>query len=164
MVHDTHGHELLAVVAPVHHQRVGQALDDGTLGFAEAFHGVAAGGVGDVDGGADLDVISVFGGLDVSYCCWLGRRGGGTAGQKDGVMVLVDSRGVGDSRQADISDFDILVRPLIEELDGADLLRHFLGQDLVPAGILDLDFAVVRHGYGGRLCGIGGFESIGGEL
>ncbi len=61
VVHDAHGHQLLAVVAPVHHQRVGQALDDGALGLAEALHGVAAGGVGDVDGGADLDVISVFG-------------------------------------------------------------------------------------------------------
>ena len=56
---DAHGHELFAVVAPVHHQRVGQALDDGALGFAEAFHGVAAGGVGDVDGLAYLDVVAV---------------------------------------------------------------------------------------------------------
>ena len=72
MVHDAHGHQLLAVVAPVHHQAVGQALDDGALGFAEALHGVAARGVGDVDGGADLDVISV---LCVSCCCWrVGRR------------------------------------------------------------------------------------------
>lgn len=78
VVHDAHGHQLLPVVAPVHHQRVGQALDDGALGLAEALHGVAAGGVGDVDGGADLDVISVVGGLCVSCCfgeeeAWLVR-------------------------------------------------------------------------------------------
>lgn len=59
VVDDTDGHEFLAVVAAVHHQGVGQALDDGALGFAEALHGVAAGRVGDVYWGADLDVISV---------------------------------------------------------------------------------------------------------
>ena len=58
MSDDADGHEFLAVVAAVHHQRVGEALDDGALGFAEAFDGVAAGGVGNVDGSADLDVIS----------------------------------------------------------------------------------------------------------
>lgn len=42
-------------------------------------------------------------------------------------MVLVDGREAGNARQADVSDFDILVRPLVEELDGADLLRDLLG-------------------------------------
>ena len=60
---DADGHELLAVVAAVHHERVGEALDDGTLGFAEALHGVSAGGVGGVDGCADLDVVAVESGL-----------------------------------------------------------------------------------------------------
>lgn len=57
--HDAHGHELLAVVAAVHHEGVGEALDDGALGLAEPLDGVAAGGVGDVDGSADLDVVAV---------------------------------------------------------------------------------------------------------
>lgn len=65
-------------------------------------------------------------------------------------MGLLDARGEGDSRQADVSDFDILVGPLVEELDGADFLGDFLGEDLVPAGVLDLDFAVVGHGCGDR--------------
>lgn len=52
-------HELLAVVAAVHHQRVCESLDDRALCFSESFYSVAAGGVGDVDGGADLDVITV---------------------------------------------------------------------------------------------------------
>ena len=43
-------HQLLAVVAAVHHQRVGEALDNGTLRFSEPFTGVATRGVGDVDG------------------------------------------------------------------------------------------------------------------
>lgn len=58
MIHNAHSHEFLAIVAPIHHQGVGQALDDGALGFAKALHGVTACRVGDVDGGADLDVIS----------------------------------------------------------------------------------------------------------
>lgn len=58
MIHDADGHEFLAVVTPVHHQGVGEALDDGAIGFSETFDCVAACGVGDVDWGADLDVIS----------------------------------------------------------------------------------------------------------
>ncbi|KAK0740413.1 hypothetical protein B0T18DRAFT_331830 [Schizothecium vesticola] len=56
---DANGHELLAVVAAVHHQRVGEALNDGAVGLAETLGGIAAGGVGDVDGGANLDVVAV---------------------------------------------------------------------------------------------------------
>ena len=65
---DADGHELFAVVASVHHQRVGQALDDGTLCLSEALHGVAAGGVGDVDWLSDLDVVAVH---IVSSACTL---------------------------------------------------------------------------------------------
>jgi len=56
---DADGHELLAVVAAVHHQGVGEALNDGALGLAEPLDGIPAGAVWDVDGLADLDVISV---------------------------------------------------------------------------------------------------------
>lgn len=52
-------HELLAVVPPVHHQRICEAFDDGALGFAEPLHGVAASGVRDVDWRSDLDVVAV---------------------------------------------------------------------------------------------------------
>jgi hypothetical protein len=51
--------ELLSVVAAVHHDRVGQTLDDGALSLAETLGGIAASGVGDVDRGADLDVVAV---------------------------------------------------------------------------------------------------------
>ena len=57
---DADGHELLAVVATVHHQGICEALDDRTLGFTEALDCVTAGRVGDVDGGADLDVVAVW--------------------------------------------------------------------------------------------------------
>ena len=52
-------HQLLAVVAAVHHQGVGQALNDGAVSLAEALDGEAAGGVRDVDRRADLDVVPV---------------------------------------------------------------------------------------------------------
>lgn len=59
MSNDADGHELLAVVAAIHHEGIREALDDGTLGFAETLDGVAASGVGDVDWSADLDVIAM---------------------------------------------------------------------------------------------------------
>ena len=70
MSNDTDSHQLLAIVAAVHHQRVGEALDDGALGFAEALAGVAASGVRDVDGGADLDVIAGGEEVAVSSVLW----------------------------------------------------------------------------------------------
>lgn len=51
-------HQLLSVVAAVHHQRVGQALNDGAVGLAEALDGISASGVRQVNGGADLDVVA----------------------------------------------------------------------------------------------------------
>ena len=59
MRNDANGHELLSVVAAVHHERVGETLDDRALCFPETLGGVATGGVRCVDGGADLDVIAV---------------------------------------------------------------------------------------------------------
>lgn len=59
MSNDADSHELLAVVAAIHHERIGEALDDGAVGLSEALDGIAASGVGDVDGGADLDVVAV---------------------------------------------------------------------------------------------------------
>jgi hypothetical protein len=62
---DAHSHELLSVVAAVHHERVGEALDDGALRLAETLDGITTGAVGDVDGLADLDVVAVAS----SACC-----------------------------------------------------------------------------------------------
>ena len=56
---DADGHKLLAVVAAVHHEGIGETLNDGAVGLAKAFDGIAAGRVRDVDGGADLDVVTV---------------------------------------------------------------------------------------------------------
>jgi len=103
---DAYSHELLSVVATVHHEGVGEAFDDRALGFSESLDSITTGGVRDVDGGADLNVIG----------------------------------------QGDISDLDILITPLIEQLDAANLGRDFLGENLVTAaGALNLDLTVVRH-------------------
>jgi hypothetical protein len=51
--------ELLAVVAAVHHEGVGQSLDDGAVGLAESLDSEATSGVGDVDGVAEGDVVTV---------------------------------------------------------------------------------------------------------
>lgn len=52
------GHNLLTVVATVHHQGVGQTLNDGALGLAETLGGITTSSVGGVDRGADLDVVA----------------------------------------------------------------------------------------------------------
>ena len=59
MSNDADSHELFAVVPAVHHERVGETLDDGAVGLPEALDGISACGVRDVDGGADLYVIAV---------------------------------------------------------------------------------------------------------
>ena len=41
VLHNPHGHQLLAIVPPVHHQRVDQALNDRALGFAEPLGSVS---------------------------------------------------------------------------------------------------------------------------
>ncbi len=60
MGNDADGLELLAVVAAVHHERVGETLNDGAVGLAESLDSISAGGVRDVDRGTDLDVIAVY--------------------------------------------------------------------------------------------------------
>ena len=61
MCDDPDSHQLLAVVAAVHHERVGEALNDRALCLAESLDSIATGGVGDVDRSADLDVVAVVG-------------------------------------------------------------------------------------------------------
>ena len=48
-------------------------------------------------------------------------------------------------RQGDITDLDVLVGPLVEQLDAANLGHDVLGQSLVAGDGLDLDLSVVRH-------------------
>ena len=59
MSDDADSHKLLAVVATIHHEGVGEALDDGAIGLAKALDGITTGGVRDVNGGANLDVVAV---------------------------------------------------------------------------------------------------------
>lgn len=50
MLYDPDGHQLLAVVATVHHQGVDQPLDDGALSLAEALGGIPSTAVGKILG------------------------------------------------------------------------------------------------------------------
>jgi len=59
VIDDTDSHELLSVVAAVHHQGVGETLDDGALGLAETLDGITASGVGEVGVLVDLDVVTI---------------------------------------------------------------------------------------------------------
>jgi hypothetical protein len=55
---NANSHHLLAVVAAVHHERVGETLNDGAVGLAEALGSITTGRVRDVDGGTDLNVVA----------------------------------------------------------------------------------------------------------
>ncbi len=57
--HNSDGHQLLAVVAAVHHQGVGQSLDDRALSLSESLRGISTGGVRQIHGRSDLDVVAV---------------------------------------------------------------------------------------------------------
>ncbi len=47
-------------------------------------------------------------------------------------------------REGDVPDLDIIVAPLVEQLDAADLVGDLLREDGIAGWALDLDFAV-RH-------------------
>ena len=76
---DAHSHELLAVVAAVHHERVHEALGDGALRLAETLLRVAARGVGNVHRvlGLHADVVLKRDVVD------LRRKGEGGSRQRD---------------------------------------------------------------------------------
>lgn len=59
MSNNSDGHDLLSVVSAVHHERVGETLNDGALGFPESLSSISASGVRDVDRLSDLDVIAI---------------------------------------------------------------------------------------------------------
>jgi hypothetical protein len=145
-------HELLSVVAAVHHEGVGETLDDGALCLAETLLGEAAGGVRQVDGLTDLDVVAVWSHRQPLRSCiavpvplplvYLQYRIPNPT--TDHIHLFPIALSGSHSRQGDIPDLDILVAPLVEELGGANLLGDILGQHRVALGRLDLDFAV-RH-------------------
>ena len=54
---------------------------------------------------------------------------------------------MGAVRERNVADLDVLVAPLVEELDAADLVGDLLGEHGVARWALDLDFSV-RHDCG----------------
>ena len=68
MGNNADSHELLSVVATVHHQRVGQTLDDRAVGLAESLDGISASSMGNIDGVSDGDVVTM---VDVNNLVFL---------------------------------------------------------------------------------------------
>ena len=56
---NANSHELLAVVATIHHEGICEALDDRAVGLTEALDGITTSGVRDVDWRAYLDVVAM---------------------------------------------------------------------------------------------------------
>ena len=135
MCDNSNGHQLLSVVSAVHHERVGQTLNDGALCLSETLDGVATGGVREVDGLADLNVIAV---VRFQLANVLANH----SAMRDKIRSILWVFGA-TVRQRDIPNLDILVAPLVEQLDAANLARDILWQDLVGLLALDLDFAGV---------------------
>lgn len=48
MLDDAHGHEFLAIVAPMHHHGVGETLHNRALGFAKALSSITSGTMGQI--------------------------------------------------------------------------------------------------------------------
>ena len=60
---NAHGHDLLAVVASVHHKGAGEALHDGALSLAETFDLIAASRVRE-----ELCILLLDGNVILKYC------------------------------------------------------------------------------------------------
>lgn len=61
---------------------------------------------------------------------------------------------IGSLRQRDVADLDVLIAPLVEQLDAANLVGDLLGKNLVARGLnLDFDFGV-RHVGDDLTCGV----------
>ena len=176
-------HNLLSVVATVHHQGVGQTLNDWAVCLSESLLGISAGGVGDVDWGTDLDVIAiskvVLAIVLVAICtptlnrCFHQHSSINSANCPaifHSIQIHLfhyalspefprpryrpstspsNRTGWCSLRQRDISDLDILITPLVEELNASNLIGNILWEDSVGLSrLLDLDrlrSLVVRH-------------------
>ena len=70
MFDDGHGHELLAVVPAMHHERVGEPLNNGTLGLPETLHSIPTSCVWQVNGALVFDCDVILQGEIVIYHSW----------------------------------------------------------------------------------------------
>lgn len=59
MCDDSDSHQLLSVIATVHHEGVGEAFDNWALRLSESLRRISTCAVGDIDWSADLDIIAV---------------------------------------------------------------------------------------------------------
>lgn len=155
MSNDADSHQLLSVVAAVHHQGVGKTLNDRALGLAEALGGISTSGVREVNGLSDLNVITAELKIQKSAKCALYHIASSTpkcpshlnSPQHAAIETKqrITSSSTAHVRQRNIPNLNILVAPLVEELDAADFRGNIFGQHREPGRAIDLDFPAVGH-------------------
>jgi len=163
VIDDADSHQLLSVVAAIHHQGVGETLNDRTLSLAEPLGGITTGGVRKVDRGPDLHIIAV----EPNPSAQLHLRLDSLPTKLFHAAITIVPYSFPSSkveservilRQRDIFDLNIVVAPLIEQLDAANLVGDLLGEHW-EGGSGDLDFSAIRH-IGVRLWGVLGRERV----
>ena len=137
---DADSHELLSVVAAVHHKGVGETLNDGAIGLAEAFDGIASGRVRDVDGGADLNVVAVGEHLVSQYPCQPAFQSRVKKRRASKPVVIAalspcefqapDSTHVNEISRTSTSSYDHLLKSLMEPISSVTSL----GRTMYPLG------------------------------
>lgn len=120
---NSHGLQLLSVVASVHHEGVGESLDDWALGLAEALDGISASGMWEVDW-LELNVV---------------------AGRFVRFRVLLLQFFFLHKPQGHIpGGINTLVGPLVEQFDGSGLLDN-ISWEHRGVDLGNFYFSAIRH-------------------
>ena len=137
---DADSHELLPVVASVHHERIGETLNNGAVGLAEAFDGIASGRVRDVDGGADLNVVAIGEHLVSHHACqtavpsrsknWTASNSISIAALSPRKLQAPNGTHVNEISRTSTSSYDHLLKSLMEPISSVTSL----GKTMYPLG------------------------------
>jgi hypothetical protein len=152
---DADGHDLLTVVAAVHHERVGEALNDGALRLAEALLGVPPSCVRQVGRVLRRRHRQVVGQRDVLHL---------QTNRKIAVKSNASScRGISKQREDSFAYVDIFEGPAVEELHRLLLrllhIRH--GRDRENDALMRLGAAAAESEETVEMAGVRGFNKGG---
>jgi hypothetical protein len=137
VLNNSHGLQLLSVVASVHHKGVGESLDDWALGLAEALDGISSGGMWEVDW-LELDVVA-------------------------GVLsefrfsISISRLFLHEPQRHIPGGIDTFVGPLVEQFDGSSL-RDNISWEHRGVNLGNFNFSAIRHRF--RSC----FGSLGSKI
>lgn len=167
VVDNADSHKLLSVVATVHHEGVGETLNDWALCLPEALLGVTSSRVGGVDWCTDLNVITIARCQPVPHSIMVSQCAASPPSNQRvpapyGVIQAFDITHVKEMSRIYIdcqhscrvsvsprsAHLNILVAPLVEELDGSSLSDNVLWKDWVGGRSLNFDLSGVRHDCG----------------